>query len=241
MSDRGHLSTTREAYDAVAALYAELFADSLAGQPLDRAMLAAFAESVRGTPGGAGPVADVGCGPGWVTDHLRQLGLDAYGLDLSPAMIALARAAYPELRFELGSLTALDATDGSLGGIVARYSLIHTPPGELLDILREFHRALAPGGHLLVSFFADPDPDPDPVADPDPDRVTDPGGPATDPPAPQAFDHKVTAAYRWTPGAMADQLRRAGLTETARLVRRPEETERFLQATLIVHKPKENP
>jgi trans-aconitate methyltransferase len=38
-----------------------------------------------------GPVADVGCGPGNVTAHLHTLGLTAFGVDLSPEMVGLAR------------------------------------------------------------------------------------------------------------------------------------------------------
>nr|WP_240943201.1 class I SAM-dependent methyltransferase [Planosporangium thailandense] len=89
-------------------------------------MLVAFAELVRAT--GAGPVADLGCGPGYVTAYLCSLGLTAFGVDLSPEMIALARQAYPALRFDVGSMTALELEDGALGGVLARYSIIHTPP-----------------------------------------------------------------------------------------------------------------
>ena len=54
---------------------------------------------------GGGPVADVGCGPGHVTAHLRDSGLDAFGIDLSPVMIDVARREHPGLRFEVGSMT----------------------------------------------------------------------------------------------------------------------------------------
>ena len=50
---------------------------------LIRQVLAAFAELARTTD--AGPVAELGCGPGRVTAHLRDLGLDVFGVDLSPA------------------------------------------------------------------------------------------------------------------------------------------------------------
>ncbi|HEX6402644.1 MAG TPA: class I SAM-dependent methyltransferase [Pseudonocardiaceae bacterium] len=53
---------------------------------------------------------DLGCGSGRVTAHLRPLGLSAFGVDLSSAMVALARRAYPGLRFDQGSITAVDAT-----------------------------------------------------------------------------------------------------------------------------------
>ena len=66
-----------------------LFGDELAGKPLDRALLAAFVETV------SGPVADLGCGPGHVTAHLHSLGCQAFGIDLSPEMVGVARRAYP--------------------------------------------------------------------------------------------------------------------------------------------------
>ncbi len=69
-------------------------------------MLAAFAEEVAAA--GLGPVGDLGCGTGRVTAHLRGLGADVFGVDLSPGMIAVAREAYPGLRFDVGSMAALD-------------------------------------------------------------------------------------------------------------------------------------
>ncbi|WP_189155377.1 class I SAM-dependent methyltransferase [Lentzea pudingi] len=194
-------------YDSVAPLYAELFSDMLDTRPLERAMLSAFAELTNG------PVADLGCGPGHLTAHLRSLGLDVFGLDLSPSMIALAREAHPDLRFELGSMTALELEDGVLGGVLAFYSVIHMPPPELPVVFAEFFRVLKPGGHLMLGFYAGDDPEP------------------------QEFDHKVTLAYRWSPATISELLRKAGFAEVGRLVREPIDGERFLQAQLIMRKP----
>jgi SAM-dependent methyltransferase len=116
------LDATRRSYDAVAETYVRLFGDELAGKPLDRALLAAFVETV------SGPVADLGCGPGHVTAHLRGLGCQAFGVDLSPEMVEAARRAYPAVSFSQGDMTQLDISSGSLGGIVAFYSIIHLPP-----------------------------------------------------------------------------------------------------------------
>jgi SAM-dependent methyltransferase len=140
------LDETRRSYDAVAETYAKLFGDELAGKPLDRALLAAFAETV------SGPVADLGCGPGHVTAHLHRLGCAAFGVDLSPEMVGVARRAYPAVSFSVGDMTQLDITSGSLGGIVALYSIIHLPPELLPVALAEFARVLAPGGQVLLAF-----------------------------------------------------------------------------------------
>ncbi|QPP08754.1 class I SAM-dependent methyltransferase [Streptomyces bathyalis] len=150
MTGPDFLGATRTFYDAVAADYAERFHDELAAKPLDRALLAAFAELVLSA--GGGKVADLGCGPGRMTAHLRELGLSVYGVDLSPRMVELARRANPQLRFEEGSMTELGLPDGALAGIVSWYSIIHTPGDLLPEVFAEFHRMLVPGGHLLVAF-----------------------------------------------------------------------------------------
>ena len=144
------LDEIRSSYDNVAASYAELVPPRLGTWRLGLAMLATFAELVE-TDGG-GPIADVGCGPGHVTAHLESLGADAFGIDLSPGMIEMARRDHPALRFEVGSMTALDLADGSMGGVAAWYSMIHLPPEALPGVFVEFHRVLAPGGRLLLAF-----------------------------------------------------------------------------------------
>jgi hypothetical protein len=59
---------------------------------------------------------------------------------------------YPHLRFDEGSIMALDLPERSLGGIVAWHSIIHTPPERLPLAFAEFSRVLSPGGHLLLAF-----------------------------------------------------------------------------------------
>jgi SAM-dependent methyltransferase len=141
------LIDTAMSYDTVADSYAETMRDVLVRRPAVRGVLALFAEMVCG-----GPVADVGCGPGHVTAHLRELGLDVLGIDLSPAMIGIARREYPGIPFEVGSMTDLDLADCSAGGVLAWYSLIHVPDGEVPAVLAHFHRVLRPGGVALLGF-----------------------------------------------------------------------------------------
>ncbi|NXY92946.1 class I SAM-dependent methyltransferase [Streptomyces sp. BR123] len=218
MSETSYLSSVRASYDAVAVDYARLFGSDLEGRPLDRAMLAAFAECVRGE-GGGGPagrvVADLGCGPGRITAHLDALGLRAFGVDLSPAMVAVARRTYPGLRFEVGSMGALDVADGVLDGVLAWYSTVHTPPAGLAPLFAEFARVLAPGGHLLVAFKAG-------------DRRFR---------VEEAYGHRVDLDVYWTPpDVIAGLLADAGMAEVARLVRRPGPRERGPQGFLLARR-----
>ncbi len=147
---QGRLIDTRVSYDTVAESYADLLRDALAAAPYERGVLALFAELVRA--GGDGPVADVGCGPGRITAHLRSLGVDAFGIDLSPAMIDRARRDHPGLRFAVGSMTDLSLADSSAAGLLAWFSLIHVPDDEVPAVLGQFHRVLRPGGVLLLGF-----------------------------------------------------------------------------------------
>jgi SAM-dependent methyltransferase len=89
-----------------------------------------------------------------MTAHLRALGVDAAGVDLSPGMVEVARRDHPHLRFSVGSMTALDVADASVTGLLAFWSLIHVPDDAVPTALAEFRRVLRPGGPLLVGFHA---------------------------------------------------------------------------------------
>jgi SAM-dependent methyltransferase len=137
---------TRATYDAVAETYAKEFFDELARKPFDRNLLDAYAAACAGRR-----VLDVGCGPGHIAHYLRDRGVEASGLDLSPAMVQLARRLNPGMAFAVGDMRALDVPDGSLGGIVAFYSVIHVARREVQSVLAGFRRALAADGRLLIS------------------------------------------------------------------------------------------
>jgi SAM-dependent methyltransferase len=148
------IEATRSSYDAIAPAYSAEHPDGLGEGPVESALLTAFAKLVRTATPGEAQVADIGSGPGYVTARLNALGLQAFGIDISPHMVALAREAHPQLRFQVGSMTALDVPDETLGGIIALYSTIHVPDADLPGVLAEFHRVLQPGGYVLLAFQA---------------------------------------------------------------------------------------
>ncbi|MFJ9814137.1 class I SAM-dependent DNA methyltransferase [Streptomyces sp. NPDC101151] len=208
------LAATRTFYDTIADDYAEHFRDAHVADPLDRALLAVYAELV----GADGTVADLGCGPGRITAYLASLGLDVFGVDLSESMLAIARRENPRLRFEHGSMLDLAVADGALAGVVSWYSTIHTPVDELPALLDEFRRVLAPGGHLLLAFQAGEHPR----------RIDRPWG------HPVALDF-----HRRRPERLAELLTAAGFTLGSRTVREPVEHrgEPVPQAFLFAQKP----
>ncbi|GEM_PF-2129870 len=144
-------------YDLVAEQYADNFFDELNRKPFDRQLLDRFAASILQDNQGrqedqedaAATVWDLGCGPGHVGRYLAERGVTVCGLDLSEQMVAVARRLNPDMAFTQGTMLALPVGDGALAGIVAFYAIIHLTRAEAQDALREFHRALRPGGQLF--------------------------------------------------------------------------------------------
>jgi SAM-dependent methyltransferase len=195
------LANTRDSYDADVDGYAEKVQGLLEASPHLRASLGLFADLVRAA--GGGPVADIGCGPGYVTRHLHELGVDAFGIDLSPEMVALARRDHPDLRFEVGTMTDLDLEDDSLTGVLAFWSVIHVPDHSVPRVFAEFRRVMRGGGPLLVGFHVG-----------DEERHTTEGYSG------RPID---VESYRRPPAKVAQWLREAEFTIEAELVMRPDE------------------
>src|SRR5688572_7516894 len=191
------LNDTRNSYNTIAASYADETHDLLDRLLHVRAGVVLFAELVRAIGGGA--VGDIGCGPGHTTALLRELGADAFGIDLSPAMIEIARREHPDARFEVGSMTDLDLADGSLAGVLAWWSLIHIPDEAVPGVIGQFHRVLRPGGVLAVGFHVGE------KSRHDNNQPTHADG------------------HRRPPSRVADWLREAGFTLEAQHVLRPDD------------------
>ncbi len=202
---------TRTAYDTVAENYAEVAGVSRFEAPHDLAVLDDFARRVSGH----GRVLDAGCGPGRFTGHLRDLGVDAFGIDLAPGMVRVAQQRHPDLEFSVGSLDVLDVASDSLAGVLAWYSLIHTPPADLPGVLGELLRVLEPGGWLLTSQQSGSG-----------DRHIGHG-----------YGHDLDlTAYLYTADDIAAAVEAAGGVVHARLTRGPEQWERHDQSFVLACK-----
>jgi SAM-dependent methyltransferase len=153
MPEEQRHDSLRRSYDAVAEEYAARLNDELDYKPFDRGLLAALIEQSEPET----TTADVGCGPAHVAAWLRAHGADSVGIDLSPAMIEVARRLHPEVPAWVGDLLALPADDAEFGAAVALYSIIHLEPHERPLAFSELHRVLRPNGLLLVSFHVGTD------------------------------------------------------------------------------------
>jgi SAM-dependent methyltransferase len=211
------IDAARRSYDEIADSYAAALAGELEHKPLDRALLAAFAEIV-----GTGPVADLGCGPGHIAAYLSRLGVRPVGLDLSPRMGAVGRRS-TGLPFAAADLRALPMRSAGLAGIVCCYAVIHLDLAGRRAAYREFARILAPGGSALIAFHVE-------------DAETASGSSRR---TSTMLDHAVELTFHFLdPSVEVAELAAAGLPLTARLDREPHPGEHASRRSyLLVQRP----
>jgi SAM-dependent methyltransferase len=135
-------------YDGLAVACTDRLAGELAHKPFDRDFLERFAV---GLPTG-GLALGLGCGPGHVDRHQHDRRLDVHGIDISPAMVAIAATHNPAMTFAVGDLLALVSGRRHAAGAVGLYSIVHFSPDQLLDVFLGVHRSLRPGGQLALAF-----------------------------------------------------------------------------------------
>jgi SAM-dependent methyltransferase len=99
-------------------------------------------------PDPAGLTVDVGCGEGRWTRELRARGHDVVGIDRSEKLLAAAREADPDGRYEVGTFEALPVAEGAAAFVLTVNVLPHVV--ELEPAIAELARVLQPGGVLLI-------------------------------------------------------------------------------------------
>lgn len=124
------------------------------GSAMHRGLAQAVADFVR--LGGVRDILDVGTGTGLVLRSLPAGPWSLTGVDLSPGMLAVARAALPSARFEVADATTLDLPDASID-LVTCVTMVHLLP-DAAAALRKWRRVLRPGGCLVLATFADDSP-----------------------------------------------------------------------------------
>ncbi len=95
---------------------------------------------------GRTPVLDAGCGRGEFLELLHEAGVDGYGIDLNPEMVAHCRAAgLHAVQAEV--FAHLEAVpDGSLGGVYLGQVVEHLAPPRISRLLKRVREKLQWGG-----------------------------------------------------------------------------------------------
>jgi ubiquinone/menaquinone biosynthesis C-methylase UbiE len=133
---------TIRSYDRVAATYMR--------QNGDRRRIGTAPERLMAHLPAGGLVLDVGCGPGFDAEVLREKGFRTVGVDLSRGMIALGKQHFP-IPFVLADMTHLPFRAGVADGLWVNASMLHVPRERVPQVLREFAQVLRPEGMLYVS------------------------------------------------------------------------------------------
>jgi len=137
-----HTRETAARYDAVASWYRQNVGADYGVAQLERAL------KFAGTKGAA---LDVGCGSeGRFLRVLLDHGFQPEGLDISAAMLALARERHPALVFHHADICVWQPPC-AYDFICAWDSTFHLPLGEQQPVLQKLCAALSPGGVLLFT------------------------------------------------------------------------------------------
>jgi ubiquinone/menaquinone biosynthesis C-methylase UbiE len=139
-----------EAQLFVATTFTEIYERVLVG-PLFRPFAEQLIARAALRPGDS--VIDVACGTGIVARIARErLGPDAriVGVDVAPAMLAVARDVDRTIDWRLGNATSLQVTDNERFTVVTCHQGLQFMPDKLAAV-REMRRVLMPGGRLAVA------------------------------------------------------------------------------------------
>lgn len=131
-------------YDRNAPAWESLRGTTLTEQPWLAAFLAAM-------PPAGKEILDIGCGSGVpIAHHLIGQGYRVTGVDGSAALIARARATFPDHRWIVADMRTL-SLDERFHGLIAWHSFFHLPPQDQMPMFDIFRRLSAPGAALMFT------------------------------------------------------------------------------------------
>lgn len=93
-------------------------------------------------------ILDFGCGQGWLTERLADLG-EAHGIDLSPEAIEAARLRRPDITYISSSIYNTSLPCDSYDVLVSSEVIAHVDNQQLY--VQRANQALKPGGYLLMT------------------------------------------------------------------------------------------
>lgn len=137
-------------YNRISSLYDALIGPFL--KPIHKAMLTVISAKQCHT------VLDLCCGTGLVAGMVSDKGLKAVGVDLSPAMLKVARARRPAVTFIDGDASSLIFSDDEFDAVTISFGLHEKPAETGYAILAEARRVVRPDGVVLVADYREPVP-----------------------------------------------------------------------------------
>jgi O-antigen chain-terminating methyltransferase len=130
-----------------------IYAEAFRGAPAEirerlKVHVAAVRQAVDRT--GGAPVIDLGCGRGDWLALLRDLGINAFGVDESAESVSACKAIALDAR-QIDAIDALRAQPaGSIAAVTAFHIVEHMPFAAVATLMVEAHRALRPGGVMVI-------------------------------------------------------------------------------------------
>jgi len=101
--------------------------------------------AIRGKP----RLADIGCGTGWYLGELQARCASVVGLDISPAMLAQARARLPNVELLHADIRDLPLRDGSFDIVLSTRVLSHL--ADVALAVSELARVVSKGGLVVLT------------------------------------------------------------------------------------------
>jgi SAM-dependent methyltransferase len=100
-------------------------------------------------------VLDLATGPGYVAARAAERGASVVGVDVAPAMVALAGRLNPGVEFREGNAEELPFDDGAFDAVLGNFLILHLgrPERGMADIVR----VLRPGGTLALTVWEFPE------------------------------------------------------------------------------------
>jgi len=99
-------------------------------------------------------VLDLGCGNGRLVELLKDKNIDYLGVDNSEKLIEIAKAKYPNVRFQLADALNIPFSDNYFDKIFSIAVLHHISSDELrCKFIQEAKRVLRPGGVLIITVW----------------------------------------------------------------------------------------
>ena len=97
-------------------------------------------------------ILDAGCGAGYESMRLYNLGAEVVGIDISEESIKIARNKNPKCQFELINCLELNDSIGKFDGIIAIALIVHIENKNLNIVFQNFQKIIKNGGYVFIAF-----------------------------------------------------------------------------------------